>query len=37
MPKQIQPSSRVSAAERKGNTFKGFDAFYLKAKAIIWP
>ena len=26
-----------SAAERRGNKLKGVNAFYLKAKARIWP
>ena len=27
----------VTASERKGNTFEGFQDFSLKAKAMIWP
>ena len=27
----------TALSERKGNSFKDFDDFYLKAKARIWP
>ena len=29
--------STTTAAERRGDSLKGFKEFYLKAKAIIWP
>ena len=33
MPFEIEPKS---ASERKGNTLKGFQHFYLTLKAIVW-
>jgi len=33
----VAPRLRHAAAEQGGDNLKGFDDFYLKAKAIIWP
>ena len=36
-PLVIRNAREVTASEPRGNSLKGFDDFYIKAKARIWP